>query len=160
MAYITKKAPFVYVPVSKRGYWQFALDGIEISGRRFMGRAEAMADTGTSLIVGPSLEIDRINRMLGAKPAQGGEYVFDCAQSHALPAIAFLIGGKRFVLEGTDYIMVIDQLGRHRICLSGFMAMDLPPPVGPIWILGDIFLGNLYTEFDMGRDRIGFAELR
>ncbi|KAF7278249.1 hypothetical protein GWI33_008605 [Rhynchophorus ferrugineus] len=128
---------FTYLNVDRQAYWQFKMDGVEINGTTFCkGGCEAIADTGTSLIVGPSEEIAGINKAIGAT--------------------AIINAGKKFVLEGKDYVLQVSELGQTA-CISGFLGMDIPAPAGPLWILGDVFIGKYYTEFDFGNNRVGFA---
>ncbi len=52
-------------PVTKRGYWQFKLDGIEMGDAHICkGGCNAIADTGTSLLVGPTDAVAKINQVV------------------------------------------------------------------------------------------------
>lgn len=43
-------------------------------------------------------------------------------------------------------------------CHPAFMAIDVPPPRGPLFVFGEYFLRKFYTVFDRDRLLIGFAE--
>jgi cathepsin D len=150
------KGSFTVVPLTKQGYWQFALDGISVDGNALgHGDAQAIADTGTSLIAGPTDQVAKINSIIGATPVTAGVYTVDCEDIPSLPDVEFSIGGRTFSLSAEDYILKITAFGQTT-CMSGFSGLDIP--AGPLWILGDVFISRYYTVFDFKKKAVMFAD--
>merc|ERR1712233_39764 len=122
------------------------------------GGCEAIVDSGTSLITGPTEMTDKINKAIGAIPFVAGEWLVICRRKPSMPNITFMVDGVPYVYTPDDYVLTIEDQGQTQ-CISAFMGMDIPPPTGPFWILGDAFMGPMYTAFDFDNDRVGFAKL-
>ncbi|GMH44500.1 hypothetical protein BSKO_12452 [Bryopsis sp. KO-2023] len=75
------KGEHVWAPVTKKGYWQFEMDGVSMKGTSDMceGGCPVIADTGTSLIAGPSRAVNAINAVIG-----GSQYVDDLCRDTML----------------------------------------------------------------------------
>jgi len=225
---------FTYVPLTNETYWEFSVDAIAVSTTVYCTNCRAVADTGTSLIAGPSAIVSQIQAQIGATgvftgecdmiietegaqivqylqsgvppsevctaielcpdigtcapceaimyyvellvsdnatdeeilhtleevctyiPSPDGESTVPCNAISTLPNVIITLGGKPFVLTPNEYILQITELG-ETVCISGFISLDIPPPYGPLWIIGDVFLGPYYTVFDYGNKRVGFA---
>nr|XP_017001714.2 lysosomal aspartic protease [Drosophila takahashii] len=148
------RGSLTYVPVSVPAYWQFKVNTIKTNGIVLCNGCQAIADTGTSLIVVPQAAYTKINRQLGASDNGDGEAFVRCGRVSSLPKINLNIGGTIFTLAPRDYIVKVTQNG-VTYCMSAFTYMsDIT-----FWILGDVFIGKFYTVFDKGNERIGFARV-
>ena len=115
----------------------------------------AILDTGTSLIIGPLTTIEKVNKAIGAELSSLGLYTVDCDKVDSMPDVIIHIGGSTFPLKPQEYVVKIE--GK---CASGFAPGGSPSSGGllPNFILGDVFLGPYYTQFDMGQKRAGLAK--
>uniref|UniRef100_A0AAY5EKL3 Renin n=1 Tax=Electrophorus electricus TaxID=8005 RepID=A0AAY5EKL3_ELEEL len=145
--------PINWVPVTLKGYWQIKIDEVKLQGTTTFCRShscQAIVDTGTSLISGPTFEIQILQQLIGASPTSIGEYVVNCTRISSLPVVSL-------VLNGVEYFLT-DIIYNKEICISGFQATDVSSSVGHMWILGDVFLSQVYSIYDRGQDRVGFAQ--
>merc|ERR1719281_486967 len=137
----------VWAPVKKESYWQVAIDDITFDNQPkglCGGGCEVAVDTGTSMLAGPSDLVDKLSNMVNAKS--------DCSNFDSLPKLGFQIGDKVLNLKPDDYM---DKSAAG--CEFSLMALDVPPPKGPLFIFGDPFFRRFVTIYDRQGPKVGFA---
>ncbi|XP_030634119.1 nothepsin [Chanos chanos] len=155
--------PINWIPVSLKGYWQIKMDSVKIQGAvgfcQGTHGCQAILDTGTSLIAGPTGDILMLQQLIGATPTSIGEYLLDCKRISSLPVLSFTLNGVEYSITAESYVKR-EMVGNREICFSGFQGVDIPTSLGPIWILGDVFLSEFYSIYDRGQNRVGLARAR
>ncbi|XP_042740126.1 renin isoform X3 [Lagopus leucura] len=152
---------FHYLSISRNGYWQISMKGVSVGAEILFCKegCSVAIDTGASYITGPAGPVSVLMKAIGAAEMTEGEYVVDCEKVPQLPNISFHLGGKAYTLSGSAYVLRQTQYGED-ICVVALSGLDVPPPAGPLWILGASFIGHYYTKFDRRNNRIGFATAR
>jgi len=142
------------VPLTNETYWETHISSASLGSMQLVGDAPVVLDSGTSTLTGPVEHVDRIAKALNATPVPGRPmYTVSCLALSTMPSLTFVIGGKSWTLEPKDY--VINDMDVE--CILGIMGMDMPKQIGPIWILGDVFIRKVYTVFDWGNRALKFA---
>ncbi|KAH8920748.1 acid protease [Atractiella rhizophila] len=146
-------------PLANQGtYWLIPVTGVSVDGTSISVESEnAAIDTGTSLIAGPTDDVAAIYAQIpGSAPysrAQG-YYTVPCDFTGS---IAFQFGGSSttWTINADDFL--VGQVSSTR-CVGGLFT--LPSSSGtPDWIVGDVFLKNVYSVYDYTAKTVGFAAL-
>jgi len=140
-----------WVPVEgSTGYWEIAIEDITIDGapKNICEGCHAAVDTGMSRLTAPSRMMEELEPFVGQ--------VKDCGDFHSLPTLGFRIKGQTFSLAPHEYA----EMRKKNRCVLSLGALDVPPPRGPIVVLGIPFLQKFYTVFDPVGKRIGFGLAR
>ncbi|KAF8266877.1 acid protease [Lactarius quietus] len=145
------KGDFTYVPVTQAGFWQTDIGALYLNEQQIARNITAIIDSGTSMIIGDSKTIQAFyDQIHGSYLIGSGYYSIPCSFDSK---ISLHFGGTSFVVQNSTF-----NLGTYNsdpnACVGSFVAND---EFG-LWILGDVFLENVYTEFDIGNQRLGFAQ--
>lgn len=136
---------------TETGVWQLPLSDVVVDGQdqKICEDAPCWAgfDTGTTVIGGPRAIIEPLLLRL--------EISKDCSNFRNLPMIGFVLGDHAFNLEPADYVKKTSAG-----CFHQFLVVDLPPPRGPMVLLGEPFLRRFYTVFDRPTLKIGLSVAR
>lgn len=109
----------------------------------------AYIDTGTSFAFGPPDDIKALHDQIdGATSDDGVTYTVPCDSDKDL-TVKF--SGKSYAISAKDWRSSPSSSG---ICTSNIYGLEV---VSGSWLLGDLFLKNVYAVFDIGNKRIGFA---
>ncbi|XP_029013051.1 pepsin A-like [Betta splendens] len=139
-----------WIPLTSETYWQIQMDSVTINGQTVAcsGGCQAIIDTGTSLIVGPTSDINNINAWVGASTDQYGDASVNCQSIQNLPDVTFTLNGNAFTVPASGYISQTSYG-----CNTGFGQGGSDQ----LWILGDVFIRQYYTVFDSQSNYVGLA---
>jgi len=182
-AHIAPKSPLTWHKIQNDQEWTLAMKDILVDGKplhicddRPDGTCPAVVDTGSSLITGPTGEVEKLLGKVRLKD--------DCSNLGKLPNVSIRLADKDGVL--TDYPLTpqeytlksldeVPQTGNAEYlkefpvlggagdavpevrprCDPGLGVMDVP---GRKWVIGDTFLRRYYSIYDDDRGLVGFAK--
>ncbi|KAJ5419136.1 uncharacterized protein N7487_002686 [Penicillium crustosum] len=144
----------IKIPLRRKAYWEVELNSIALGNN-----VAELENTGVILDTGTSPHCSALHHgraaEIGATKGFTGQYSVECDKRDSLPDLTFTLGGHKFTIGPHDYILEVQGS-----CISSFMGMDFPEPVGPLAILGDAFLRRWYSVYDVGNNAVGLAKAK
>jgi len=140
--------------VSPLGFWEASYDEISVDGQKVEAliNRTAILDTGTTLIVAPEGDVTSIHAKIpnATFDKHLGGFRIPCANT---AIVTFTFGGQKFPIDSRD-LAIDDGNGG---CVSGIVAGDVGGKNE--WLVGDVFLKNVYFSADTGKNAISLAIL-
>ncbi|KZV74649.1 acid protease [Peniophora sp. CONT] len=142
--------------VNTQGFWEADMDDISVDGTSLglQGRT-AILDTGTTLIIAPQTDADTLMAAIpGAKSDGQGGYTVPCTTN---VSVAMSFGNTNFAIDSRDlaFLPVSNDLSGD--CTAGVSAGQIGGATE--WLVGDVFLKNVYASFDTDNNQIQLANL-
>ncbi|CAG8453202.1 7105_t:CDS:1 [Acaulospora morrowiae] len=128
-------------------WWQVSIDNVMVAGKSTVQQRSAIIDTGTTVITAPRKDADEIHSIISGIYNPAYEmYTIPCTTVFNM---SLVFGGILYQIDDRD--IIIRQNG---ICLSGMIPDST---IGSAWVVGDVFLKNVYTVFNYANLSVGFA---
>jgi len=118
-------------------------------------------DTGTTLIYVPTAAAEELYKQIPSASAAPeeigtGYYLIPCSEMDTLSSVSFVFGSSSFAVNSLDFNLGPLEEGSTD-CVAGIIGADDVTGSGNFAIVGDEFLKNWYSVFDIGSNSVGFA---
>ncbi|CAG8587070.1 41324_t:CDS:1 [Gigaspora margarita] len=144
-----------YNPViSEIGFWLIVLDAALVNKTPTLSAIRpAIIDTGTTLLIIPSNDAEELHKQIPDSEfdSQDNVYIIPCDTT---AVVSLIFGGVEYKIPPRD--LTFAPISGTQ-CVSAIIPGDLLYPL-PIWLVGQTFLKNVYSVFDMGNKQVGFAQ--
>ena len=129
--------------------WEIPVDDIIVGGVacNFSGKT-GIIDTGTSFILLPPMDAQRFHALIPQSQQAGDVFNVPCSSA---TSVRISISGVSYNITSKDYVG--NPTKGAGLCSSNIIGRQAFGPNQ--WLLGDVFLKNVYTVFDFDKNRIG-----
>ncbi|KAJ7252091.1 aspartic peptidase A1 [Mycena haematopus] len=149
-------------------FWLLGVSAITVQGQDLQlaatgNGALAAIDTGTTLIGGPTTDVENFWAQIkgSAKiPSMPGFFEFPCSTTLN---VSMAFGGKLWPISPADMNLGSGTNNGNQ-CLGGIFDLTQGSNIeasqgNPSWVVGDTFLKNVYSVFKQNPLSVGFAQL-
>ncbi|KAL8763786.1 MAG: hypothetical protein Q9184_000488 [Pyrenodesmia sp. 2 TL-2023] len=138
--------------VAGASMWEIPIDDAKVNGKSCsMTGKSAIIDTGTSFILLPPSDAEQLHSQIPGSQQDGETFNIPCT---CQTPVQLIFSGVSYSISPADYVGDPISDGSST-CTTNFIGRR---PFGPDqWLVGDVFLKNVYSVFDYDEKRIGFA---
>jgi cathepsin D len=137
--------------LANEGNWEIPVGDSGVNGiSTNLTSRTAIIDTGTSYVLMPPTDAQALHRLIPGSVANGEYYTVPCS---ATADVQFTFSGVAYSVSPRDYV----GKPSGNLCTSNIIGHQAFGPTQ--WILGDVFLKNVYAVFDYEKQKIGFGTM-
>ncbi|KAL8681548.1 MAG: hypothetical protein Q9186_002364 [Xanthomendoza sp. 1 TL-2023] len=130
--------------------WEIPIDSVEVDGVSCTSTGRtAIIDTGTSFMLVPPADAEELHGRIPTSEKDGETYHIPCSSK---TPIQLKFSGVSYDILPADYVGSPLE-DRRSMCTSNIIGRQ--PFEHKQWLVGDVFLKNVYSVFDYDGERIG-----
>lgn len=144
---------FITTTPNDRGFWEIPVDRLTYDGNdaSIQTGVTAILDSGTSFMILPPVDAQAIHDLISGSAKDGDAFTVPCNSAKSL---SMSFGGTAYNISPKDYV---GEIVSGQTCSSNIVGRTTFGNTQ--WLIGDVFLKNVYSVYDADQSRVGLAPI-